>query len=189
MRKVLLAAILVVVSLAAEAAELTLFDIPLRTASRDQIRTAIKSAGGHLQSTTRDTDNFDASRIGLPGAQTLEVIFLEDKFVLAQYHLQFHDSTESERLRKMIVLKYGQPTSANDYGRRGSEFDSQYAPGGKHVWRFDGNMELVANVGSFSAFDLLTYVSRTEQARLERIVKDQDNKAAQRDAAAKKSMF
>lgn len=181
MWRALPAAILMAVSMAAQAAELTLFDIPLRSASREQIRTAIKSAGGLLQSKTRDTDNFDARNIGLPGAQSLEVIFLEDKFVLAQYHLRFRSPSDDERLRKMLVSKYGNPS--------GRDFGAQYVSDGKYVWSFDGNMNLVATKEFFGGFNLLTYVNRAEQARLERIVKEQDDKAVQGDAAAKKSVF
>lgn len=182
MRKYLVLAVLILHSAITFAAELTLFDIPLRTASREEIRGAITKAGGKLKSSSRDVDQYDATAIGLPGATQLEVIYLDNKLVMAQYSLSV-DMKQEERVRKMLVSKYGQP------GGRGN-FDSEYIGDGKYRWAFDNNMELVFTKDFFpSVPKYLSYVNKQEEARLGRLVKDADKRAAEKEAASKKSVF
>ncbi len=182
MRKYFLLAALILNGAITFAAELTLFDIPLRTASREEIRGAITKAGGNMKSSTRDIDVYDARSIGLPGATELEVIYLENKLVMAQYSLSV-DMKQEERVRKMLVSKYGQP------GGRGN-FDSEYVGDGKYRWAFDNNMELVFTKDFFpSVPKYLSYVNKQEEARLGRLVKDADKRAAEKEAASKKSVF
>lgn len=180
MQKLLAAITFSLITSLSQAAELTLFDIPLRTASREEIRSAIAKAGGRLKSSLQDIDKYDASQIGLPGATTLEVIYLGGKLVLAQYELRLDQKT-GERVRKMLTAKYGQP-------RGETGFDAEYGGNGKHRWPFDNTMELIFSQDSWSG-STLSYVNRTEHARLERLVKEQDKRAAEREAASKKSVF
>lgn len=182
MRKHLVLAALILNSVIAFAAELTLFDIPLRTASREEIRSAITKAGGKAKSSSRDVDVYDARSIGLPGATGLEVIYLENKLVMAQYSLSV-DMKQEERVRKMLVSKYGQP------GGQGN-FDSEYIGNGKYRWAFDNDMELVFTKDFFpSVPKYLSYVNKQEEARLGRLVKDADKRAAEKEAASKKNVF
>lgn len=166
---------------AAFAAELTLFDIPLRTSSREEIRSAIAGAGGRLTKSSTSTDVYDATKIGLPGAQQLEVVYLDDRLVMAQYKLQLNMQLE-ERVRKMLVSKYGQPG--------GGDFAGTYVGHGKYKWGFDGAMELVFKKDFFSSSPIyLSYVNKSEEARLGKLLEDADRKAAEREAASKKSVF
>lgn len=183
MRKYLLLAVLILHSAFASAAELTLFDIPLRTASREEIRSAITKAGGKLKLSSRDIDQYNAKSIGLPGATELEVVYLENKLVMAQYSLST-DAKQEERIRKMLVSKYGQP---NKSGR--DNFDAEYIGDGKYRWSFDNNMELVFTKPFGFGPDYLSYVSKVEEARLGQLVKETDKRAAEKEAALKKSVF
>lgn len=183
MRKLLAMAALVLHASISTAAELTLFDIPLRTASREEIQSAITKAGGKLKSSSRDVDQYDARSIGLPGATGLEVVYLENKLVMAQYSLSV-DMKQEERVRKMLTSKYGKPD-----GGRGN-FDSEYIRDGKYRWAFDNNMELVFTKEFFSSSPrFVSYVNKTEEARLGRLVKEADRRSAEKEASAKKSVF
>lgn len=167
------------------AAELTLFDIPIRTAAREEIRTAIVGVGGKLRLNSRDREVYDARGIGLPGATELEVIYLQDRLVMAQYILDLH-GTSDEHLRKMLTSKYGQPRAAAGQTR----FDEQHIREGKYRWSFDHEMELVFTRDFFlQAPTFLSYVNKAELSRLEKQVKDAAQRAAEREAAAKKSIF
>ncbi len=182
MRKYLVLIFLALNSAFACAAELTLFDIPLRTSSREEIRDAITQAGGKLKNSSRDSEKYDARAIGMPGATELEVVYLEDKMVMAQYSITV-DIKEEERIRKMLVAKYGQPQGRDD-------FDGQYISDGKYRWNFDHSMELVFTKDFFSsAPKFLSYVNKREVARLGKLVNDADRRAAEKDAAKKKSVF
>ncbi|MQY51303.1 hypothetical protein [Rhodocyclus gracilis] len=181
MRKYIILAVLVLNSAVTLAAELTLFEIPLSTASREDIQSAIANAGGKLKSSSRDIDQYDARSIGLPGATQLEVVYLEKKLVMAQYSFRFGKNQE-ERMRKMLVSKYGQPS-----GGRG-DFDGEYIDDGKYRWAFDNRMDLIYTK-EFSGSRFLSYVNVTEEARLGRIIKDADKRAAEKEAASKKSVF
>lgn len=191
MGKFLVLAALILNTAITFAAELTLFDIPLRTASRGEIRSAITKAGGKIKSPSRDVDQYDATAIGLPGATQLEVIYLDNKLVMAQYSLSV-DAKQEERVRKMLASKYGQPMSDSIFDVRGGRgnFDSEYISDGKYRWAFDNDMELVFKKDLFpSAPKYLSYVNKQEEARLGRLVKDVDKRAAEKEAASKKSVF
>lgn len=179
MKYVIAAFLCAIVSLA-HAAELTLFDIPLRTSSREAIRQAITQAGGRLTSSKRDTDIYDTRQIGLPGARSLEVIYLADKFVLAQYVLG-EDSKSDERLRKMIVAKYGNPAGSSDFGR-------EFIGDGKYNWTFDQDMQLVYTKEFFGA-RYLTYVNRAQQRRLEQLVNDHDRRETEKETKKLNKVF
>lgn len=181
MFKFLIVVAFTLISAVTTAAELTLFDIPLRTASRQDIGNAITKAGGKLRSSSRDADQYDASAIGLPGATSLEVIYLQNKLVMAQYSLSKGDLELDERIRKMLVAKYGQPQGEHD-------FDREYIGDGKYRWRFDNSMELVFTKEFFGS-RYLSYVNKPEEARLGALVKEADNQAAAKEAAAKSSVF
>lgn len=180
MRKLAVLTALMLLTIVSSAAELAVFDIPLRTASREEIRGAITKAGGKLKSSSRDVDKYDARSIGLPGATELEVVYLENRLVMAQYSLTV-DMKQEERVRKMLVSKYGQP------GGRGN-FDDEHIGTGKFRWAFDNNMELVFTKEFFGA-RYISYVNKAEEARLGKLVKDADKRAAEEEAAKKKSVF
>lgn len=182
MRKYLVLIFLALTSAFACAAELTLFNIPLRTSSREEIRDAITQAGGKLKNSSRDSEKYDARAIGMPGATELEVVYLEDKLVMAQYSISV-DSKDEERVRKMLVSKYGQPQGYGD-------FDGRYISHGKYRWNFDHSMELVFTKEFFSSSPrYLSYVNKREEARLGKLINDADRRAAEKEAAKKNSVF
>jgi hypothetical protein len=163
--KYLVATILCLFVSFAQAAELTLFDIPLHSSSRATIRQAIKQAGGKLTSTTNDIDRYDASAMRLPGAARLEVVYLKGDFVLAQYVFPTLGPND-ERLRKMLAIKYGSP-------REGSGFEHEFIMEGKFRWSFEHDMELVY-AKAFAGEALLTYVNRVQKSKLEKVVNGKD---------------
>jgi len=163
------------------AAELKLFDVELRNASRSEITSAIAKAGGKKISIAGGFERYDASKISLPGAENLEAVYLDDKLVLVQYKFDHLDLKTDERLRKMIVLKYGQP-------RGSSNFDDEYTRDGKSRWVFDGGMELIYTREFFGTI-YLTYVNKAEQARLEARVKAADQTKSQQEVKKNTSVF
>lgn len=181
MKSIVFCSFLIFMSGFACAEELKLFDVPLRTASRQEIKSAITRVGGRLTSSTRDVEKYNVKAINLPSVNDLEVVYLDNKLVFAQYHIEGR-SQGNERFRKMIIEKYGQP------GGNRSGFDSQYLGDGTYSWQFDGNMELVYTQEFFGSA-MLTYINRTEQSRLESLVKENDKRAAKSAATAKKNLF
>ena len=149
----------------AAAAELTLFDLTLRGSSRAQVRDAIEQAGAQRIKASPDIDEYDVKAVGLPGAETLEVVFVNDVFVLARYVIDGSGAT-GERLRKMRRTKYGDPTG-------GAAFASEYLSEGKYRWHFDGNMELVYTKNFFRTVHL-TYVDRAQLKKLEQLVRQME---------------
>ena len=186
MIKLVAAIILMVASTIGYSGELALFGVPLRASSREDIRAAILQAGATSISKTKDVEMYDARKIGLPGATKLEVVFLDDRFVLAQYTLNWANTNE-ERFRKMLTSKYGQPNRRDTFMNDGSRFDAEYVEDGKYFWSFDGQMEIVFSKAFGGSDDVtLSYVSRMEQSKLKTIVEEKDRKAAE-EAAAKDS--
>ena len=170
-------------ALCSEAAELKLFDLPLLTASRSQVTSAIEGAGGRKIVGSKDSDKFNAAKIGLPGADVLEVIYLSDRLVLAQYIFPSNDRKQDERLRKMLTSKYGPPK-----GYERAAFEDQFVADGKYRWSFDGGMELVYNREFFGVV-YLSYVNKSEQNKLSKIVREADREQADKEAQKKSNIF
>ena len=189
MIKLVAAIVLMVASAVCHSAEVTLFDVPLRTAGRNDIRAAILQAGGTEISSTRDVETYNARKIGLPGAINLEVIYLNDRFVMAQYALNVHYNDE-EQFRKMLVSKYGQPGRSTNAMDRGRRFDAQYISDGKYFWQFEGQMEIVFNKPWDSTENpTLSYVSRVEQAKLNKLVEEKARRMAEKAATKNRRAF
>jgi hypothetical protein len=164
------------------AAELKLFEVELRNASRSEITAAIAGAGARKTSGGKDLETWNASKINLPGAQELEVVYLDDKLVLVQYKFTRSDSKADERLRKMIISKYGLPQDGD------SKFGDQFGPDGKFHWKFEGGMELIYTKEFFGTV-YLTYVNKSEQSKLEARVKSADLARTQHEAKKSASAF
>lgn len=101
----------------ANAAELTLFDVELRTATPEQLHRAAVAGGAHLLTWSGGHRVYDASRVGLPGARRLEVLFDGDRFVVAAYTFDDNSRTDHE-LRRMLAAKYGPPYVILSGGKR-----------------------------------------------------------------------
>lgn len=175
--------------LPASAAELTLFGQQLRTADRAAITTAAESAGAKLKKSTSASDIYDATNIGVPGAETLEVVYLDGRVVMAQYKLEKHGRTD-EGFRKMLVAKYGLPATveATLNPSKPRQFDSQYIGDGKYRWQFDNNMDLVFSK-EFFGDRYLTYVNKPAQAQMQRLLDEAEKKRAGQAARAKADVF
>lgn len=173
----------------AAAAELTLFGHQLQTVERTTLKSAAKAAGARLTKSTAATDVFDASSMGLPGAQKLEIVYLNNQVVMAQYKLE-KSGRSDERFRKMLVAKYGYPRSVDDAfrGTPPSKFDQQYVGDSKYRWSFDQGMELVYSK-EFFGDRYLTYLNKDAQAEMQRKLDAMDTNGAAKDAKAKRNIF
>ena len=186
---ILAGAVLASSTLVASAADLTLFGEQLHSVDRAHLRAAAKAAGAKLVKSTDTTDLFNAKAIGLLGAQTLELVFLNDHVVMAQYTLEKGSETD-ERFRKMLVAKYGFPQSVDDtfHGSSPQKFDQQYVGDSKYRWRFDNDMELVFSKEFFGE-RYLTYLNKPVHAQLKRKLEAAEANGATRAAKAKSSVF
>jgi hypothetical protein len=190
MKSMLIGAVLATSTLAAHAAELTLFGQQLNAVSRESLKQAAKDSGARLTSSSEGKDVFDASQLGLPGASTLEVVYLQDKVVMAQYLFPSGMPEVDERFRKMLVSKYGKPASVdNDFtGTPVSQFAGQYVGDGKYSWRFNGGMDLVYT-HEFFGQRYLTYVNRSAQAKMQHLLDAASKHGADKAAKAKQDLF
>ena len=186
---ILSGALLATSAFAASAANLILFGEQLNTVDRAHMRTAAKAAGAKLVKSTDTTDLYDAKTIGLLGAQTLEVVYLNNQVVMAQYTLEKGSATD-ERFRKMLVAKYGFPQSVDDTfrGTTPQKFDQQYVGDAKYRWKFDDDMELVF-AKEFFGERYLTYLNKPVHAQLKRKLEAAEANGAARAAQAKSSVF
>ncbi len=162
---------------AAAAGELTLFNVELRTADEATLHNAAVAAGARLIKSSKGHRIYDASRIGLPGAQTLEVLFDEGRFVIAAYAFR-HDPKANHELRRLLVAKYGDGKVALDDGRRlPVDMTQRFAECAPCKWDIEAPMELVytdyaKNPRSTSFLDewetRLSYVNRSLFTELQR---------------------
>lgn len=181
MMKYLAATILFMCASLSQAAELVLFDVPLHSADRATIRQAIKQAGGKLLTSSRSADRYDAGSIGLPDATHLEVVYLNDAFVLAQYTFS-RNGRHDERLRKLIAAKYGAPQDGNGFGDRYISFTRKFN------WSFEHDMQLVYKTGMMEE-RFLTYVDRAQQRKFEAVVQEKDSRDSKQQAEKLKRVF
>lgn len=181
---------------------LELFGVEIKTATRAELNRAIVRAGGlPTPSARRGSDMYDATKVGLLGATSLELVFDGDHFVLATYELSPSKITSSdnrdERLRKMLVSKYGAPFLAKEqYVVNEREpltaidphFTDQHGGRGRRIWLFERGMFLIYRRGFFGDRSL-TYVDMDRfDAVMTRAEKASDD-AARKEAAEKSSVF
>jgi hypothetical protein len=189
MKPIFVGAVLALSAFVANAAELTLFGETVSTVHRDEMRTAAKTNGARLIKSSGTSDVFDASRMGLPGAQTLEIVYLDGQLVMAQYALE-KDSPTDEKLRKMLVSKYAYPTGGtpDPWAKTPRKFDDEYVGEGKYRWKFDNDMELVYTKEFFGE-RFLTYANKTAQAKMQRLLDSADKSGVSQAAKAKSNLF
>jgi hypothetical protein len=92
--------------LSARAAELSLFDVPLRDATPVALHAAALAAGARLVKSSAGHRVYDASRIALSGAHTLETLFEGEQLVVAAYSFK-RGSTGDYELRRLLAAQYG----------------------------------------------------------------------------------
>jgi len=185
-----LAAVLLAASaLAAHAAELELFGLKLADAPTDQVRAEAIAAGARPASTKGALATFNASRLGLPGAQTLELTSMSGKVVVAQYFFGKHPHKTDETLRKMLVEKYGQPERKTGGSFSASkDFAGQYVGDGSYAWDFDRDMQLVYRKEFFGEV-YLSYVNRKLLAAAEAASRAHEDRKAKDQAQRSKGVF
>ena len=175
---------------------LTLFERDLQKVTATELRAALTQAGGKRDKGAGKsaTEVYDVSAIGLPGIGTLDLLFHQDQFVLATYHSSGGRRGQDEKLRKMLVEKYGQPTwyaSENGTQRsplRDGAFAGAYVGDGKYFWDFAGGMQLVFKQAFFGGYEL-TYLDPARFAALKKVASDADAEDARQQAHKKANAF
>jgi hypothetical protein len=150
--------------LAAPPTSLSLFGVTLSHSTRSDVHKAVVAAGGRLLEHKGNQDLYEAHALALPEALRLRIIYLDDRFVLAQYEFS-KGGEKDELLRRMLTEKYGLPEQLSAFGMTG-HFDGQYIADGKYTWRFRDNMTLTYDLEFFGE-RFLSYVDRKSEAELE----------------------
>lgn len=183
------AVLLAASTFAAHAVELELFGLKLADAATEQVRAEAIGAGARPASTKGALATFNASRLGLPGAQTLELTSMSGKVVVAQYFFGKYSHKTDETLRKMLVEKYGQPARKTGAGLGASkDFAGQYIGDGSYAWDFDRDMQLVYRKEFFGEV-YLSYVNRKLLAAAEAASKAEEDRKAKDQARRSKGVF
>lgn len=178
----------VVLSSSAYSQTLTLFGLPLKGVNRDAVRSAAVAAGAVLQRSSKSTDVYNVEKIGLPGAAKLELVYMGDKFVLAQYAFSLSQQDTDEKLRKMLASKYGSPKGelVSPWGK--SDFTDEFVRNGKYRWSFDSAMELVYTK-EFFGNRFLTYIDKENKATLDAMMKQLNDRSAIKSAEQSSNVF
>ena len=149
---------------AAPPTSLALFGVVLSHSTRSDIHKAVVAAGGRLTEHKGNQDLYDAHALGLPEAQRLRIVYLDDRFVLAQYEFSKYGEKD-ELLRRMLVEKYGLPGDTVVSFETFGHFDGQYIDDGKYTRRFRDDMTLTYD-HEFFGKRFLSYVDRKSEAEL-----------------------
>lgn len=167
---------------------LTLFGLPLKGVGRDAVRSAAVAAGAFLQRSTKSTDVYNVEKIGLPGATKLELVYIGDQFVLAQYSFPKSQQDTDEKLRKMLASKYGLPKGELRRPWEKFDFTDEFVRDGKYRWSFDGAMELVYTK-EFFGNRFLTYIDKENKAALDAMMKQLNDRSAIKSAEQSDNVF
>jgi hypothetical protein len=151
----------------AQAAELSLFDVALRDATPAALHAAAVAAGARPVSSSAGHRVYDATRIGLPGAQRLETLFDGDRFVVAAYSFKRGRNGDHD-LRRLLTAKYGRAYILLGSGQRHEvDMAERYSDFVEYRWDMDAPLELIYNTmqaapgpGYFDRETRLTYVNR-----------------------------
>ena len=192
--KALAMALFAFVTAQAEAGELTLFDVELRTATTEQLHRAAVAAGARLLSSAGGQRVYDVTKVGLPGARRLEVVFDGDRFVVAAY--TFDDTSRSDHdLRRLLVAKYGPPYVVLGSGKRYEpDITTRYPEIPEGRWDM-GAMKLIytqfaSNPKKFGGREnRLTYVNQALFVELQQRLEAQGKEAAKTRATLLQKVF
>lgn len=179
---------------------LELFELEVQHAKRAQLRAAILNAKGVPQASKNPhIDVYDVSAIELPAVKQLDVLFEGDNLVFATYHADDTrtDTAADEKLRKMLVTKYGAPRHLPETGDvdmsksrevREDTFTHPYGGSGRYVWTFAGGMQLIYKKSFFGRLDL-SYVDSTRLKAIHAAAEQQDQADTRAQAADKGNAF
>lgn len=167
------------------AERLALFGVDFAEATRESMAEAINNSGGKKISSKGPLDIFDVSKVGVPGANKLTVLYYEGKLVLANYSLALNDANET-KLRRILAGKYGLPFEGFVSERQARLF-MQYNSSGEYRWKFDDGMEIQYK-REFGSDDpkILTYVNKYEKKRMDAVMEAADNNNAKKEAESVK---
>jgi hypothetical protein len=143
---------------------LSLFGVALAHSTRSDVNKAVIAAGGRLLEHKGNQDLYDAHALALPEALRLRIVYLDNRFVLAQYEFS-QNGEKDELLRRMLAEKYGVPEQHSGFAMTG-QFDGEYVTDGKYTWRFSDNVTLTYD-HEFFGERFLSYVDRDSEAELE----------------------
>ncbi len=153
--KALLASFVVFVTTQVSAAELTLFDVELRTATPEQLHRAALAAGARPLIRSGGHRIYDVTKVGLPGARRLEVLFDGERFVIAAYTFD-DDSRSDHELRRLLAAKYGpayvilKDLVRNDGQRYEPDLTARHYDMGDARWDMEPPMQLVYTQHAFN---------------------------------------
>lgn len=143
------------------AAHLELFGVPLKGATRDQLREALKRNG--MRATREDDrywlDFYDATDV-LEGASEFYAGYVSatGRFAFAQYEFPaFMDTRMVERVVNMVSTKYGAPSSVK--GRYGLGEVQAW-------WNLEGGMEIEVSRGWPDTTTYLTFIDTAADAEM-----------------------
>lgn len=176
------------------AAELSLFDIDLRTATPLRLHQAAVAAGAQPLNKLPGHRLYDATKLGLPGAQRLELLFDGEVFVAAAYTFD-ERSRNSHELRRLLVAKYGAPYLLLNGKRHEPDITGRYFEFGTVRWGMGEPMELVyteyaPNPRKFGGFETrLTYLNRAAFEMLEQRNSSERDRADKARAAHLRKAF
>lgn len=162
---------------------LTLFGLPLHGVGRKKLDEILRQRGALPVRGTRTTnpnaDKYDVKPLKLPGVHTLEVQYYQDQFLAATYSLGRRGGGAEEKLRKMLLKKYGVPLGGS-VGKRPRNFGEPYVDGRYH-WDFDDRMRVTFN-RPFIGNGTLAYVDLKLFEKVKAVVKKADEADTKRRA-------
>lgn len=191
----LLAGLAVFVATPTASAELTLFDVELRTATAEQLHRAAVAGGARLLTRSIGHRVYDVGKMGLPDARRLEVLFDGDHFVIAAY--TFDDNSRSDHeLRRLLAAKYGPPYVILSGGKRYEpDLTVRFYDMADARWDMAPPMQLVYtqhafNPNKFGQRDIrLSYVNRIAFDELEQRLRAEGKQADKARAAQLQRTF
>ncbi len=123
---------------------LALYGVPLKNAAAEVLITAALTAGAQRIDQRPAADQalaFDARGAGVPALQRLTVVAEGGVVASVQFIIKPYGQ-DNEALRRLLVQKYGLPTTTDGARRVSPTFAGRFAPRGSYEWEFAGDMTL-----------------------------------------------
>jgi len=169
------------VSAAQKIRQLELFGVPLKGATRDQLRQAFRQNGMQPISESNYADVYDPRNV-LEGASKLEVGFVKatDQFAIAAYTFSaFMDTQLIRKVINMVSTKYGRPSSQS----------GDYALGPvKALWNMGQDMKIEVSRGWPDTTTFLYYIDNAAFNKMKaEIVSDVNSRERQKAQSQNKA--
>jgi len=158
---------------------LTLFGVDMANATVSDFLRAAKAAGANSKGRKGPVEDFDVQALGIPSVKALTVTYVSDRVMAAQYVVD----DDNEKLRKMLLAKYGPPNNDNT-----ATFGSEYAADGSYSWNFPAGMQVVFKkpfIGPVS----LSYINTGLLKEAEAQAEARANRDAANTAKSKSNVF